>query len=53
MSIWLLFAGIALALSVIGLGIFYARYRRGEIKRPDFVAGIALVLLVLFLFLLF
>ena len=53
MNVWLLVAVVAFVLSVVGLGIFYARYRRGEVTRPDFLAGVVLVLLVLILFLLF
>jgi hypothetical protein len=53
MNVWLLVSAVALILSLLWLGISYARYRRVEVKRPDFLAGIALVLLVLFLVLLF
>jgi hypothetical protein len=52
MSVWVVIAVLIFAVAVVGLGVRYARYRKGEITRPDFLAGIVLVLLVLILFLL-
>ena len=52
MSVWGVIAVLIFAVAVVGLGVRYARYRKGEITRPDFLAGIVLALLVLILFLL-
>jgi hypothetical protein len=52
MSVWVVIAVLIFAVAVVGLGVRYARYRKGEITRPDFLTGIILALLVLILFLL-
>lgn len=43
MIVWLSVAAMAFVLALVGAGIFYVRYRKGEVERADVIAGGVLI----------